>query len=166
MKNRESGNNMSCRAYFTTGGLVGLLGVLISFFALLVEARKDPGSPSVPIVTIGAFSTSDQWPEPSVTYVDVVNVTGSWVTDSETGYVYRFTQNGNSVTLEEVAFNGLTTGYGEGYRRGNVIQIEFVAADGSMGAAEFVLMPSGDRMTGTFNNWTFGSTASLSLYRQ
>jgi len=157
---------MSCRAYFTTGGLVGLLGVLISFFALLVEARKDPGRPSVPVITVETFSTPAQRPEPTVAYVEPLNVTGRWVTNPDSGFVYRFTQNGNYVTLEEVAFNGLTTGYGEGALSGDGLQIEFVAADGSIGTAEFVVMPGGDRMTGTLNNWTYGSTISLLLYRQ
>lgn len=91
------------------------------------------------------------------------DLTGSW--ESDEGVTYILSQQGNTVTLQEMNPLFGVTAVGEGRLNNNQLSITYMTALGTQGQGVLRVIDDGDELSGTITDLTTGFTQPLVIYR-
>jgi hypothetical protein len=158
------------------GGLA--LAVLVVAAVVVLGRSRDVSEISTPVLGVSFTSEQVQLAQPELTArladlerdaaqerrpdirVTAVDLTGTWWSPHAS---YTITQHGAEVVVQEINAYG-TTGIGYGVFDGRTAQIQYQAADGSTGFADFTLRDA-NTLTAVFRNATHGVSVSAVLTR-
>ncbi|WP_051287266.1 toll/interleukin-1 receptor domain-containing protein [Algoriphagus mannitolivorans] len=96
-----------------------------------------------------------------------INLQGRWTGVNDLGitYYYEFFQNGNSLTFNEISFEGSIIGNGKGSINGEFINLEYQSAFNYSGTVNLRVSPNADQLTGQVSVPSQGVSAAMTLNR-
>lgn len=97
----------------------------------------------------------------------VINLQGRWTGVNDLGitYYYEFFQNGNSLTFNEISYDGSIIGNGKGSINGEFINLEYQSAFNYSGTVNLRVSPDADQLTGQVSVPSQGVSAAMTLNR-
>ena len=98
---------------------------------------------------------------------ETYNLQGRWTGVNDLGitYYYEFSQNGNSLTFNEISFDGSIIGNGQGRINGEFLNLEYQSAFNYSGTVNLKVSPDGDQLTGQVSIPSQGVSAAMVLNR-
>lgn len=96
-----------------------------------------------------------------------INLSGRWTGVNDLGitYYYEFSQNGNSLTFNEISYDGSIIGNGKGSLNGEFLNLEYQSVFNFSGTVNLRISPNGDKLTGQVSIPSQGVSAAMVLNR-